>query len=94
MWRERTSPRDHRTQQKAHQGDRTVHTNHRNGVEELTQIRKLANKTESNREKAIAYHDRVVPKMDEIRRQIDKPEPILNGEWWTLPKDRELLFIK
>lgn len=64
------------------------------GVEELTQARKVANKIESNREKAIAYHDHVVPKMDEIRRQIDKLELIVSDEWWTLPKYRELLFIK
>ena len=34
--------------------------------------RKVANKIESKREKAVAYHDTVAPKMEEIRYQIDK----------------------
>ena len=34
--------------------------------------RKVANKIESEREKAVAYHDTVAPKMEEIRYQIDK----------------------
>nr|MBP7471519.1 glutamine synthetase III [Prevotella sp.] len=64
------------------------------GVEELVNARKVANKIESEREKAIAYHDDVEPKMDEIRYQIDKLELIVADELWTLPKYRELLFIR
>ena len=40
-------------------------------VEELVNARKLANKIEDEHEKAIAYHDKVEPKLDDIRYQID-----------------------
>ena len=64
------------------------------GVEELINARKIANKITSERDKAIVYHDTVAPKMEEIRYQIDKLELIVSDELWTLPKYRELLFIR
>ncbi len=64
------------------------------GVEELVEARKVANRIESVREKAIAYHDTVAPKIEEIRYEIDKLELIVSDECWTLPKYRELLFIR
>lgn len=64
------------------------------GIEELVNARKVANKILNEREKAIAYHDTVVPKMDAVRYQIDKLELIVADELWTLPKYRELLFIR
>ena len=64
------------------------------GVEELINARKVANKIADEREKAITYHDTVAPKMEEIRYQIDKLELIVADELWTLPKYRELLFIR
>ena len=64
------------------------------GVEDLVNARKVANKITEVREKAIAYHDTVEPKMEEIRREIDKLELIVSDECWTLPKYRELLFIR
>ena len=64
------------------------------GVEKLVNARKVANKIECEREKAIAYHDTVEPLMREIRYQIDKLELIVSDELWTLPKYRELLFIR
>ena len=64
------------------------------GVEELINARKVANKIESEHDKAIAYHDTVAPKMEEIRYQIDKLELIVEDDLWTLPKYRELLFIR
>src|SRR5574344_1302344 len=63
-------------------------------VEELVNARKVANKIESEREKAIAYHDTVTPKLESIREQIDKLELIVEDDLWTLPKYRELLFIR
>ena len=63
-------------------------------VEELVEARRVANRIDSEREKAIAYHDTVEPKMDEIRYHIDKLELIVADELWTLPKYRELLFIR
>ena len=64
------------------------------GVEELVNARKLANKIEDEHDKAIAYHDTVEPKLDEIRYQIDKLELIVDDALWPLPKYRELLFIR
>ena len=64
------------------------------GVEELIAARKVANRIESEHEKAIAYHDNVAPKMETIRYQIDKLELIVEDQLWTLPKYRELLFIR
>ncbi|MFI3305606.1 MAG: glutamine synthetase III [Rikenellaceae bacterium] len=61
---------------------------------EMIEARKVANKIESEREKAIAYHDTVIPLMDEIRYSIDKLELIVDDRMWTLPKYRELLFIR
>jgi glutamate--ammonia ligase, catalytic domain protein len=64
------------------------------GVDELVEARKIANKIDCQREKAIAYHDIITPKMEEIRQHIDKLELIVSDEMWTLPKYRELLFIR
>ena len=65
-----------------------------NGVDELIAARKVANKIENEHDKAIAYHDTVAPKMEEIRYQIDKLELIVEDDLWTLPKYRELPFIR
>ncbi|MBO1364231.1 glutamine synthetase III [Prevotella sp. A2931] len=64
------------------------------GIEELVNARKVANRIQNEREKALAYHDTVAPKMDAVRYQIDKLELIVADELWTLPKYRELLFIR
>ncbi|MFI3258643.1 MAG: glutamine synthetase III [Rikenellaceae bacterium] len=61
---------------------------------EMIAARKAANAIESEREKAIAYHDVVIPLMDEIRYHIDKLELTVDDRMWTLPKYRELLFIR
>ena len=63
------------------------------GVEDLVNARKVANKIEDAREKAVAYHDTVESKFQPIRYQIDKLELVVADELWTLPKYRELLFI-
>ena len=68
----------------------TIETN----VEELVNARKVANKIEDTRERAIAYHDSVAPKLDTIRYQVDKLELIVSDELWELPKYRELLFTR
>ncbi len=64
------------------------------GVEDLVEARKVANRIEDMREKAIAYHDTVAPLMEEIRYDIDKLELVVSDELWTLPKYRELLFLR
>ena len=64
------------------------------GVQELIDARKVANKIESEREKAVAYHDTVEPIMNRVRYEIDKLEEKVDDEVWTLPKYREMLFIR
>lgn len=63
-------------------------------VNDMIEARKKANKIEDEREKAIVYHDTVVPKMDDIRYHIDKLELMVDNEMWPLPKYREILFIR
>ena len=63
-------------------------------VEELVNARKVANKIDDIHNRAIAYHDNVEPKMELIRHEIDCLEMIVEDELWTLPKYRELLFIR
>jgi len=66
----------------------------RSNVEEMIEARKVANKIEDEREKAIAYYDNVASYFDKIRYHIDKLELIVDDEMWVLPKYRELLFIR
>ncbi|MDO4196095.1 MAG: glutamine synthetase type III, partial [Prevotellaceae bacterium] len=61
---------------------------------EMIKARKVANKIEDIREKAVAYHDTVEPYFDIIRYEIDKLELLVADELWTLPKYRELLFMR
>ncbi len=61
---------------------------------EMVEARKVANKIEDQRAKAVAYHDTVVPYLDAIRYHIDKLELMVDDELWPLPKYRELLFIR
>ena len=63
-------------------------------VEELTDARRVANRIESIHERAIRYHDTVCPHMEAIRYETDKLEMIVEDGLWTLPKYRELLFIR
>lgn len=63
-------------------------------VAEMIDARKIANKITNEREKAIAYHDNVLPKMEDIRYHIDKLELMVDNEIWPLPKYREMLFIR
>ncbi|MBO7634942.1 MAG: glutamine synthetase III [Paludibacteraceae bacterium] len=63
-------------------------------VEELINARKVANKIDDEHKKAISYHDKVEPKLDAIRSEIDKLELIVDDSCWPLPKYRELLFIR
>ena len=61
-------------------------------VDEMVAARKIANKIEDTREKAIAYHDHVLPYFDIIRYHVDKLELVVDDQMWPLPKYRELLF--
>ena len=62
-------------------------------VNAMVEARKVANKIEDARERAIAYHDTVEPYFSVIRYHVDKLELVVDNEIWPLPKYRELLFI-
>ena len=66
----------------------------REEVKNMINARKRANRIESERQKAISYHDTVFPCMDVIRNHIDSLELMIDDEMWSLPKYRELLFIR
>ncbi|TGE24199.1 glutamine synthetase type III [Hymenobacter aquaticus] len=61
-------------------------------VDEMINARKVANKIEDTRERAIAYCDTVKVHFDTIRRSVDKLELMVADEDWPLVKYRELLF--
>ena len=63
-------------------------------VDGMVNARKIANKITDEREKAIAYHDKIAPMLEQIRYHIDKLELIVDDKMWTLPKYRELLFVR
>ncbi len=63
-------------------------------VDAMVEARKVANKIEDERTKALAYCENVAPYLDDIRYHIDKLELTVDNEMWTLPKYRELLFIR
>ena len=63
-------------------------------VDDLTEARRVANRIYNIHERAMSYHDTVCPKMDAIRYEIDHLEMIVEDGLWSLPKYRELLFIR
>jgi glutamine synthetase len=64
-------------------------------VDQMVEARKKANAIENAREKAIAYdQDIKAVYFDEIRYHVDKLEHLVDDDLWTLPKYREMLFIR
>jgi len=71
------------------------HIGHINqGINDMTNARKIANKIESNEMRAFSYCDKVIPYFDEIRYHCDKLELLVDDELWPLTKYRELLFTR
>ena len=62
-------------------------------VEEMNKERAYANHIDNQRERAITFHDKVVPLMEDIRNHVDDLEMVIDDQLWPLPKYRELLFI-
>ncbi|WP_242918963.1 glutamine synthetase III family protein [Pontibacter liquoris] len=63
-------------------------------VDQMIEARKVANKVEDARERAILYNEKVLSFFDTIRYSVDKLELMVNDEDWPLIKYRELLFRK
>ena len=55
-------------------------------VDTMVEARKVANKIVDERAKAIEYHDKITPMLEQIRYHIDKLELIVDDQMWTLPK--------
>jgi glutamine synthetase len=65
------------------------------GVEHMIEERKKINTITDNREKAIAYCENIKGKyFDAIRYSVDKLEILVDDSFWTLPKYREMLFLR
>ncbi|HJU45428.1 MAG TPA: glutamine synthetase III [Chitinophagaceae bacterium] len=66
-----------------------------NLVEKMIEARKIANNITNTRSKAIAYESQVkAPFFDELRYHVDKLELLVDDREWTLPKYREMLFLR
>lgn len=64
-------------------------------VEKMIGARKVCNKIEDVREKAIAYQEKVKDTFfDQIRYHVDKLELLVDDREWYLPKYREMLFLR
>ncbi len=64
-------------------------------TEEMILARKKANELTDSKAKAIAYCEDVKGKyFDEIRYNVDKLELMVDDQYWTLPKYREILFLR
>ena len=64
-------------------------------VHEMVEARKIVNNIEDTRTKAIAYESQVKAAFfDDIRYHVDKLEHLVNDDLWTLPKYREMLFLR
>ena len=64
-------------------------------VHAMVEARKVANNIENTRTKAIAYCSQVKEAFfDDIRYHVDKLEHLIDDDNWTLPKYREMLFLR
>jgi len=62
---------------------------------EMVEARKVCNNIDTTREKAIAYCEKVKEAyFDKIRYHVDKLEQLVDDREWTLPKYRELVFLR
>jgi glutamine synthetase len=63
-------------------------------TDQMTDARKRANALKDLNKKAEAYCSDVLSYFDEIRNHCDRLERLVSDAQWTLPRYRELLFIK
>lgn len=64
-------------------------------VEKMIEARKICNRIENTRTKAIAYCSQVKEAFfDKIRYHVDKLELLVDDREWYLPKYREILFLR
>ncbi len=66
----------------------------RKDVKEMIEKRKKANKLLEAHKRSDYYGKQVKPYLDKIRYHVDKLELLIDDEMWTMPKYREMLFVK
>jgi len=66
----------------------------KDGVEQMIEARKVANRIDDIYQRALSYKNDVRGHFEAIRNHVDKLEMLVDDELWPLPKYRELLFIK
>jgi len=66
----------------------------KDNIDLMVDERRKANRLESTEKMAHAYNTLVKPYFETIRYHVDKLELLVDDKLWTLPKYRELLFIK
>jgi glutamine synthetase len=63
-------------------------------VSEMLDARKSANKMNDAEDKAFVYCEKVLPYFEKIRYHTNKLELLIDDEIWSLPKYREMLFVR
>ena len=64
-------------------------------VSRMIEARKECNVIENTRDRAVQYNAKVKePFFDSIRYHVDKLELLVDDKEWTLPKYREILFLR
>ncbi len=64
------------------------------GIKEMAKKRAAADAHEHAREQAVAYSTTVQPCFEPIRNHADALELLVADNYWTLPKYREMLFVR
>ncbi|MDC7995807.1 glutamine synthetase III family protein [Altibacter sp. HG106] len=72
--------------------DHIAHINQ--GITDMIEARKKANKIDNSEKRAFEYCNKVKPYFEEIRYHCDKLELLVDDEIWPLTKYRELLFTR
>lgn len=63
------------------------------GITDLVETRKKANRVENMSERAIRYSTEVMQRMSKVREAADRLEMLVDDACWPLPKYRELLSL-
>jgi glutamine synthetase len=73
----------------------STHINELNiNVEKMMALKEKADSAKTAHERSVFYCDKVKPVFDVIRNHADQLEVICDDSIWSLPKYREILFVK
>ena len=61
-------------------------------IDTLQQVVDAAEALTSESEKAVAFHDTVIPAMDALRAAADAAETICGEDYWPLPSYSKMLY--